>query len=116
MSKHLWEVDHSYYCGVYGGDRYDNLDDFLDEWGDCDPDYNLLFRWDWNEYDPDEFEDDELDEDHSTKDILNIFWVQQRKGSLYSCKVRVSKDEEDKVKEFLEPRWSHLASLWEPLV
>lgn len=114
MTKHLWEVDHSYYCTENGAfDHYDNLNDFLDEWGNLDMDYNLLFRWDWEEYI--DYNPDGLDPDDSGKDTLSIYWMQQRKGRYHCCVVRVSKDEEEKVKRFLEPRWLHLSSLWEPL-
>lgn len=56
-AKHLWEVKHRYYCneGNYFssdpslGPRYKAFADFMEEWGDADPDYNLIFRWDWVE-------------------------------------------------------------------
>lgn len=113
---HLWEEDHAYYCDRNGeGETYDSLDDFLYEWEDADMDYNMLFRWDWNEYDSSTYEEDEREEDHSTKDTLLVYWVQQRKGRLYYCEVKVSKDEEDQVREFLKPRWEYMKAMWEPL-
>ena len=57
-SKHLWECKHSYYCnlGNYfasGRDQpvttHKSFAHFLAEEGDADKDYNLLFRWDWQE-------------------------------------------------------------------
>jgi hypothetical protein len=115
---HLWEEDHSYYCDKDGsGEKYSNLEDFLDEWGECDMDYNLLFRWDWEEYNPSdyEYEEDETEEEHSTKDTLYVFWMHQRKGRYHYCEVKVTKDEEDQVKEFLKPRWEYMKAIWEPL-
>lgn len=52
MSKHLWEVDHPYYCsegnyferGCHAA--YSRWQDFIAEQGDCDLDMNLVFRFD----------------------------------------------------------------------
>lgn len=108
---HLWQEDHSYYCDRNGnGETYDSLDDFLCEWQDSDMDYNMLFRWDWKEYDPYEYP-----ENPEKKDTLFVFWIQQRKGRFYYCEVKVAKDEEGQVKEFLKPRWEYMKAMWEPL-
>lgn len=52
--QHLWEAEHSYYYSdsnyTKNGCRadYESWTSFMAESGDIDPDYNLLFRWDWN--------------------------------------------------------------------
>ena len=58
-AKHLWEVEHDYYCTERNyfanderdlGDSHKSWQDFVAEWGESDSidlDYNLLFRWDW---------------------------------------------------------------------
>jgi hypothetical protein len=51
--RHLWEVDHPYYCteGNYYSNgchsTYDSWADFVEEANGWDLDMNLLFRWDW---------------------------------------------------------------------
>ncbi len=123
MSKHLWEVDHSYYCNegnFYSNDcgtHYKSWHDFLADWDDADMDYNLLFRWDW--FEP-------TDEDEGTSkpfngDInyrngkLSIFWMLQRKGAFNYSTVEICRADEAAVREYLQPKLAHLMSLWEPL-
>lgn len=106
--KHLWEVNHDYYCSA--GDyeeTYETWDDFLEEMADADKDYNLLFRWDWQVADD---EDNEIETDE-----LELFYVQQRKGRLVSITVKVQKSDEPRVIEFLRPHMAHLMGLWQPL-
>ena len=122
MDKHLWEVNHPYYCneGNYFATRdvetyYRSFADFLEEWGDADLDYNLLFRWDWVETDP------ETEESNFNGDInyrngkLKLFWMGQRKGLYQYSIVEVCRADEADVIEFLKPRHEYLKSLWEPL-
>ena len=54
--KHLWEVDHPYYCnegnffarpGSECHSHYRRWQDFVAEQGDGDMDLNLVFRFDW---------------------------------------------------------------------
>jgi hypothetical protein len=117
VGNHLWEVEHPYYCNLGNfysndcGQRYNSFDDFLGEWGDADMDYNLLFRWDWREA---EYYRESNDEDVRTHDILEIFWMLQRKGAYTFCEIKVTKDEEQKVINFLRPRWEYMARLWRP--
>ena len=53
--KHLWEVDHPFYCneGNYYADgcgsECASWADFIASMGDADLDMNLLFRFDWKE-------------------------------------------------------------------
>lgn len=109
---HLWEVDHPYYCALGNyfsndvGARYDSWDDFLEEFGNSDMDYNLLFRWDWQ---------DSSDDDAVESDKLYVFWIAQRKGFYRFDIVDVKKEDEERVRKFLEKRFRHLKSLWEPL-
>jgi hypothetical protein len=119
--KHLWEVKHSYYCneGNYYANEsvetyYKSFSDFLAEWGDADMDYNLLFRWDWDEGNEDG--DDSFNGDHNYRNgKLSMFWMGQRKGKYIYSTIEVCRNDEDAVIEFLKPRLQHLMSLWEPL-
>lgn len=128
-SKHLWEVNHAYYCneGNYFarpgqvGHHFDNFQDFMAEWGDADFDYNLLFRWDWSENSADE--DGEVIQvpvysgyDTVKTGKLKIFWMLQRKGKYDYCIIDVCHNDEPEVIEFLKPRLEYLKSLWEPLL
>lgn len=117
---HLWEVKHAYYCNE--GNHYNNecgahfkrWQDFLDEFGDSDMDYNLLFRWDWDERN-DEGNSTYTGDDHYRNGVLKVFWMGQRKGLFYFSTVEVCRADEPAVIEFLMPRMRHLFLLWEPL-
>jgi hypothetical protein len=74
--------------------------------GDCDPDYNLLFRWDWARPDA------EAERDH---DELRLFFFHQRKGRWCAHFVRVSEADEPAVRAWLAERWAHLQRLWAPV-
>lgn len=110
---HLWEIKHPYYCTEGTSDtdsEYSSLAYFLEEWGAADNDYNLLFRWDWQEKDE---EGEPLPEGVG---ILKLFYVLQRKGRLQSCRVTVNRTDEPAIIEFLRPRLTYLLRLWEPLL
>lgn len=78
--KHLWEVQHSHHCSEtnydvdgfvsppHGVHKFDSWADFVAEWGDADPGYNLVFRWDWKLAD---------DADDRSTDELFMFWKVQ---------------------------------------
>lgn len=106
--KHLWEIEHAYYCnegnylsGESVGENYENWKDFAEEYKDVDKDYNLLFRYDWMEEDG--------------QNVLKIFWVGQRKGLYRYSIIKVLKSDEQKIIEFLLPFWKHMKKLWHPI-
>lgn len=120
MAKHLWEVDHPYYCneGNYYanepvGSHFKSFADFMSAWGDADFDFNLLFRWDWVEG-----EDHGLQEFNGDVNYRNgqfkVFWMGQRKGKYLYSTVEVCRADEPAVIAFLKPRWEHILRLWEP--
>jgi hypothetical protein len=128
--KHLWEIDHPYYCseGSYfvAGTEWDkvhaNWDSWQrfmeDGWGECDEDYNLLFRWDWRRPDPADYEY-ESEEDPNFKmpgDTLQLFFYLQRKAYGFSHNVAVVEADEPAVREWLTKRAEHLRKVWEPLL
>src|SRR4030066_677231 len=88
MKKHLWEVDHPYYCEQ--GNYYSNRDDgthssswgeFMQEFKDADFDMNLLFRWDWLPKERDGNNKPVWNDDIYYRDgELVVFWMGQRKG------------------------------------
>lgn len=120
--KHLWEADHAYYCneGNYyapGRDQptahYGSWPSFHESEGDSDPDYNLLFRWDWYEggFGGSEFTGDV----NYRNGALHLFWMGQRKGLYRWTTVEVCRADEPAVREWLQGRFDYLKSLWEPL-
>jgi hypothetical protein len=125
--KHLWEYDHPYYCteGNYLASPVRNADldcwgkhdpwqDFYDAWGDSDPDYNLVFRWDWNVY-PDM--DDECEETgEPPRHVLNLFFMLQRKAFNKSVEVAVTPEDEPAVRQWLQERSRTIVAIRQPLI
>lgn len=104
--KHLWEVEHDYYCaeGCYYSsephNEFPSWEAFLDEEGDADLDMNLLFRWDWDR----------------TEKTLKLYFMGQRKALPRSVFIRaMHADEEPSVRAWLAKRWTHLRNLWAPV-
>jgi len=120
QSKHLWEVGHAYYCneGNYFnnecGHEFKSFADFLEEMGNADKDYNLLFRWDWIEND-DEVAPPYNGDPYYRNGKLKLFYMQQRRGKYTYCIVEVCRADESAVIEFLRPHFEYLCDLWHPL-
>lgn len=125
VAKHLWEVDHSYYCtdGQYFSSQdkcqtvweFKSWADFLSEMGDADMDYNLLFRWDWKEVDPETGKPSFSGDVNYRNGVLKMYFMAQRKG-FHSCSiVQVCRADEAAVIEYLRPRLAHLLEMWEPV-
>lgn len=106
--KKLYECKHDYYCqheNHYSNNTvtfFDSWKDFYECWGDSDMDYNLLFRWDWN-----------IDEETGENELY-LYWMLQRKGAYICSIVKVKKEDEPKIKKWLNKRYNHLNKLWEP--
>ena len=127
--RHLWEIDHPYYCneGCYytSGAQFhevhqelDSWADFINGWGLADEDYNLLFRWDWRRSSPVDYQY-ELDEDPNFElpgDVLHLFYMLQRKAKPMSVFVKVTEADEPAVLAFLQGKARHMRNLWEPLL
>lgn len=120
MSKHLWEVNHPYYCceeawnSNSGPTHYDMWASFAEEWQDADFDMNLLFRFDWVEG-TDEGAAPFNGDVYYRNGIFKTFWIGQRKGLFLCNTVSVCRADEPAVLEFLRPRFDYLANLWAPL-
>ena|ERR1700685_2236563 len=129
-NKHLWEIDHpyfccdnNYYCYYDETENYESWEDFIEEkWGlnpstrDEDHDLNLIFRWDWNinhdDYDEDNPNDSKFDDSHE----LKLYYMTQRKGIFRTVIIKVRKENEKDIIEFLKPRWEKMKELWEGIV
>lgn len=119
MTKHLWEVDHDYYCetsNYFSNEtvaRYKTWAAFAEAEGDAEMDRNLVFRWDWREgtgWDLAEYNGD----DYYRHAELHVFIMGQRQGKFRSCIVDVCRADEPAIIEYLKPRWENLRQLWEP--
>lgn len=103
--KNLWETEHPYSCQhgcfYHNGchQEFSSWQAFLEEWGDADEDFNLLFRWDWYS-------------ENSNDNELNLFFMQQRKASPFSVVVKVSKIDEPIIRTYLTEKLAHLMKLW----
>lgn len=134
--KHLWEIDHPYYCaeGNYYAppaecySRYESWEEFarttkddtweeifIDKTGgnalyDFDDDLNMLWRWDWvhQEAEP-EFE---IEESHT----LNLYFMMQRKARCASAHVTVQPKDEPAIREWLSQKASYVAKVWSPFL
>lgn len=115
---HLWETTHPYSCepgnyylpGAEGQTSYDSWSEFLEEWpdGGWDEDFNVVFRWDWERYDPEDLEEDDPAE------VLHLFWVGQRKASRWSSHITVTEADEPQVRDWLRGRAEYMTRLWSP--
>lgn len=120
MTVHLWEIEHPYYCepGNYYArpdqvtTRFESWPEFLDEWphGGWDEDFNVVFRWDWERYDPADLEDGDPPEE------LHLYWVGQRKATRWSTHIAVTEADEPAVRAWLAARAAYMTRLWAPFM
>lgn len=115
-SCHLWEVKHSY----YGETDYNEMDfatweEFLESMGDADNDYNFLIRWDWYERDRDLDAVTYKGDDNERTGYMKLIYHAQRKGFTMSAIVRVCRNDEPKVRKYLEEKWVYMENMWAPI-
>ena len=138
---HLWDAPHPYYCApgnFYASPdkgchvEYDSWESFADPTEgltmnqqfleglgnglyDGDPDYHVLWRWDWVKPDPDDYspEDGEEVPDY---DELRLFYMLQRKAKNISVTVYVTDVDELKVKEWLTGKAEYMRKMWSPFL
>lgn len=113
----LYEMDHPYYCSegnYFNSDchtEWDSWQSFFREYGDTDPDLNLIFRWDWRDG---EYETPKAD--HKGMEYLYIYVVGQRKARLESNRIAVRREEEPEIRAWLEKRLETIKAIWQPLL
>lgn len=118
--RHLWEIDHPYYCaeGNYWASdaethfKVESWAEFIDAYGHLDQDMNAVFRWDWKRADPSDYEPDE----DVPGDALHVYWIGQRKASMWSTECPVAEADEPAVRAWLTLRAAHMRLLWEPFL
>lgn len=81
--------------GYYGG------------WYGADPDYNLLYRWDWARGTDEGLKRGEHE--------LRLYFMLQRKARPQSVYVKIRRDDEPEIRAWLWTRFLHLARMWGPL-
>lgn len=118
---HLWDVEHPYYCNE-GNFFKQGLHHVFDSWehftkdgigGNSDHDLNLLVRWDWKARH--KF-NDAGEKIGIESEYLYCVWLIQRKGFTMSSEVPVTRDMEETVRAWLEPRAAKIADLWAPFI
>lgn len=114
---HLWEVEHAYRTenSVDESRTFESWAEFLQEFGDADDDYNLVFRWTWLEGADHELGDFNGDP-YYRHAILRVYFVAQRKDFWWSRDVKVCRADEPAIIDYLRPRMHYLMSLWSPLI
>ena len=116
--KKLYEGSHPYISTGQIQEEFVDWDEFMDEYGDADDDYNLVIRWDWYDLDYMEYaESDRLKFSDMTclDGILRITMAQQRKGILATQEIHVCKNDEPKIREWLKAKLEYLLQNWVPL-
>lgn len=113
--------EHPYYCSESNyytnyqndpGQQYDSWESFMSEFGDSDPDMNLVFRWDWKIPDPADYEGAE---DEMPGEQVHIFFVLQRKGIFCCHQVNVTVADEPAIRAWLTERAKTIAAIWAPI-
>ena len=116
-------TEHSYYCSqnnyysTDGQERYLNWSEFADEYGNCDLDYNMIFRFDivyssryWNKYEDEEI-DSSLLQDGDLE--LQLFMIQQRRGRFVPIIIsEIRKRDIPDIENFLNKHYLYLKELW----
>lgn len=117
----LWEVEHSYSTGGDTWETLESWDQFVEEYGASDPDLNLVIRWDWLSGKPAaEYLDRESEEEDGyvadlTRDALIIGFALPRKGHLGRVVIQVTRDDDPRIRAWLEEKLAHFLKHWAPL-
>lgn len=115
QSKHPYYLESSNFFQRGDSDyqtyfRFGSWEEFYIEAKDWDDDYNYLIRWDWNEH--------WSDKEGECDDILEhikLHFFRQRKGFHVTIHIEVTKEDESKIKDYLEDRAEYIKKLWFPM-
>lgn len=111
----LWEAGHPYYAtqgNFYRrGEAYraGSWAEFMENMSDSDHDLDLLYRWDWLTSDPVE------DPDVVEPDVLELFFIGQRKARAWSYAVQVTRADAPAVRAWLTERAKTITAIWAPI-
>lgn len=102
--KHPYYSSDSNYFSNDASASFDTWQDFIDEWGDVDRDYNLCFRFDVTER-----------EEDGGGFGAQISLLQQRKGIYYPITIEeVEEKDVESMVNWLSPYWDLIQKLWTP--
>ena len=94
----FYTEDHPYYCSAFYSEDYYSWEEFLEELGEADFDYNLLLRFDW------------FDDEPPAR--LQLTYIHQRKGYVFQARIyHIKPEDEDSIREFLQPRLDYLLKI-----
>lgn len=131
-AEHLWEFDHPYYANKGNFRANSRLhpevhqeheswaefavskpwDDDSGTYFNSDPDYNLLYRWDWDVPDPADYEGEE-----APGQTLKLYFVLQRKADLRSTFINnVTAEDEPAIRAWLTERSTTVRAIWAPII
>jgi len=101
-------ISHDYYCSdnnyhsSSAGDKWNNFQDFYEEYKDADIDMNLIFRWD-------------IKETEEGGHYMEIFIIHQRKGIFAPHFIEnVTENDFEDIKSLLQPHLDKLSKIWMP--
>ena len=92
--------------------EYKSAEDFINSFGESDPDMNYVVRWDWGYFEQD---DDKVLRTENKKAIFCITVVRQRKGFLTTHACPIEEKDEPIFRKFLEKRWEKVLENWSPI-
>ena len=115
--KHLWEVDHPYYCNEGHESDSETWEEFVESVCNLDSDLNLVVRWDWFAASDEETGKDlPPPSDPSVRsEFLHVFFLAQRKGYIWSARIAVCRNDEPQIRAWLETKLAYLTNLWAPI-
>lgn len=117
-AKKLWDMKRPYYWSNatwYKPDDhigYASAKDFLEHFGDSDPDLNYVVRWDWGYFESNE---DGVLETTNKAATFCVTVIQQRKGFMTTRSFPVTEDDEPMLREWLIKRWKTIQHNWNPI-
>lgn len=113
---HLWEVEHDYYGETtYNEMNFETWEDFMENMGKAEKCWNFLFRWDWYERDKDTDDIVYRGDDNERTGHVKFCYQAQRKGFSMSAVVKVARNEEPKVRAYLQEHWKYMEDMWAPI-
>lgn len=113
---HLWEVDHDYSSETtYDEMKFESWEDFLSAMGKAEKCWNFLYRWDW--YERDEETDNVIykGDDNERTGFVKLCYQAQRKGFSMCARVKVARNDEPKVRAYLQEHWKYMEDMWTPI-
>jgi hypothetical protein len=112
----LWRVEHPYYAaeGRHIA-HYDDFEDFRAEWRGLDEDQNFVYRWDIHPPTDASFEEHHPEDPSERAYELEVTMIQQRRSRITTCYIKVSREDEPAIREYLAGKWENIREMWGPV-